>query len=228
MLELVPSRHRPVLGVDGAARGWVGIRWDGVDVVPLFDPSLAGLYERAGEVDVVAVDMPILLSHGRRICDTEARPLLGGRRSSLFAPPAIGALEFDEYADANAWSKAETGQGISKQAWMLVPKIREVRALAEDPSVPLYETFPELSFRAMDDDRPLSHAKRTWTGMATRLALLHDAGIDVAADAGIAGSVAADDMIDAAALAWSAARIARGTAEHVPAELTPGAPSIWW
>lgn len=218
-----------VLGVDGARGGWVGVAWDGATTTPSFHTSLAGLCEAAGSPAVVAVDMPIGLSaQGRRECDAEARPLLGPRRSSLFAPPALDALEMDDYATANAWSKANLGAGISKQAWMLGPKIREVRELAERRSVPVYETFPELSFRAMNGDRPLSHAKRTWTGLASRLALLADHSLSIGADAGQAGAVAADDMIDAAALAWSAMRIHRGEAEHVPRRLSSGCPSIWW
>lgn len=218
-----------VLGVDGARHGWVGVTWDGTSTDAHFAPTLAGLCQRAGPVAVVAVDMPIVLQdEGPRACDDEVRPLLGPRRSSLFAPPTLGAMAHDVYADANAWSKQHHGHGISKQAWMLVPKIREVRALAADATVSIHETFPELSFRAMNGDRPMSHPKRTWTGMRTRLALLADHGLEVDADVGDAGAVAADDMIDAAALAWSAMRIAVGEAEHAPASLSPEAASIWW
>lgn len=224
-----------VMGVDGARLGWVGVTWDRRDAVALFDATLAGLCEQAGAPTVVAVDMPIGLElSDRRSCDDLVRPLLGPRRSSLFGAPALGALDHDTYAEANAWSKLTTGRGLSKQAWMLAPKIREVRALASTGSAPLYETFPELSFAAIAG-APLSHPKRTWTGMATRLALLDDVGLSLPADVGPAGSVAADDLIDAAALAWSAMRIADGTAECRPAQARSGlhrspddAPTIWW
>ncbi len=143
-------------------------------------------------------------------------------------PPALAALDLGDYAAANAWSKRTTGHGISKQAWMLVPKIAEVRAFVRGSGTTVHETFPELSFRALNGGVPLSHAKRTWTGLAVRLRLLAAAGIELPAEAGEAGGVAADDMIDAGALAWSAMRIARGEADHVPAELVAGEPSIWW
>lgn len=218
-----------VLGVDGARRGWVGVRWDGTEPEPLFAVTLAELCALAGPVGVVAVDMPIGLSRtGPRACDVAVRPLLGRRRSSLFAPPVLDAIAHRSYADANAWSKEHTGHGISKQAWMLVPRILEVRELEATTDLPLHETFPELSFRAMNGGVPLTHGKRTWTGMATRLRLLAEAGIDLPADAGPAGDVAADDLVDAAALAWSAARIARGEAECLPAGGHPGEPTIWW
>lgn len=230
----------PVLGVDGARGGWVGVRWDGTTATPLFAATLRGLCLDAGTVAAVGVDMPIGLSMtARRRCDVEVRPLLGPRRSSLFSPPALGALDHDDYAAANAWSKAELGAGISKQAWMLVPKIREIRALAElsgDTSAgwPLYETFPELSFAAMNAGEPLAAPKRSWNGLATRWRLLAEAGVHLPVDAGTAGSVAADDLLDAAAVAWSARRIVDGRAERRPLEPGPDAggvnrePTIWW
>lgn len=227
------TRRHVVLGIDGARRGWVGVLWDGEVPLPLFEPTLAALCDRAqhdtGRISVVAIDMPIELEHtDRRRCDVEARPLLGPRRSSLFAPPLLRALDLATYAEANAWSKATVGRGVSKQAWMLVPKIHEVRSYVTQTDLRVLETFPELSFRAMNDARPLTHPKRTWTGMATRLALLRDAGIILPTEVGDAGEVAADDLIDAAALAWSAMRIARGFGEHVPADLIEGQASIWW
>lgn len=219
---------RPVIGVDGARNGWVGVVWDGAVAEPVFGTTLAEVCDRAGDVEAVAVDIPIgLTADGRRPCDEAARPLLGPRRSSLFAPPALGALDHDDYAGANAWSKAVLGRGIAKQAWMLKPKILEARALADIAPVPLHEAFPELAFRAMNGDAPMRHPKRTWTGMRARLDLLDVHGVHVAADVGPAGGVAADDMIDAAALAWSAKRIADGRAEHLPVPLVDG-PSIWW
>lgn len=222
-------REVRVLGIDGTRGGWVGVRWDGAEVTLLHDRSLTGLCEQAGPVAVVAVDMPIGLERSdRRACDEEVRSLLGARRSSLFAPPVLEALSMPTYAEANAWSKAALGRGISKQAWMLVDKIREVRAVAESTDLPMFETFPELSFRAMQRDVPLSHAKRTWTGMATRLRLLEREGIVLPVEAGAAGDVAADDLLDAASVAWSAMRIATGRAEHRPLDRTGDPPTIWW
>lgn len=218
-----------MLGVDGARDGWVGVGWDGATPAPVFAPTLEQLCAGAGAVDVVAVDMPIGLTiDGPRPCDAAVRPLLGARRSSLFAPPVLAALDHATYAEANAWSKQHTRHGISKQAWMLAPKIREVRSFEASTDLAVHEAFPELSFRAMNGDVPLSHAKRTWTGMAMRLSLLRGVGIELPVEAGAAGAVAADDLIDAAALAWSAARIANGSAEFLPADAAPGEPTIWW
>lgn len=207
----------------------MGVVWDGSTVSCAFSPTLAGLVEAAGPVALVAVDMPIALEvSATRACEDLARPLLGARRSSLFQSPSLGALDFgdDDYPGANAWSKVTAGRGISKQAWFLVPKIREVRALVATCAVPVRECMPELSFRAMHGE-PLAHAKTTWSGHALRVRLLRDHGIELPDDPGAAGRVAPDDLVDAAAVAWSARRIATGTAECVPSDGDPGA-AIWW
>ncbi len=218
-----------MLGVDGARGGWVGVRWDGTDLSCAFAGTLAALVEESGPVAVVGVDMPFQLEvSATRASEDLARPLLGARRSSLFQSPSLGALDFadDDYLGANAWSKATAGRGISKQAWFLVPKIREVRALAATYPVPVRECMPELSFRAMHGE-PLAHPKTTWSGHALRLRLLRDQGIELPDDPGPAGRVAPDDLVDAAAVAWSAHRIATGTAERVPPDGDPAA-AIWW
>lgn len=218
-----------MLGVDGARGGWVGVRWDGEELSCLFEASLADLVDAAGPIAMAAVDMPIaLVVEGTREAEDLARRVLGPRRSSLFQSPCLGALDFadDDYAGANAWSKATVGRGLSKQAWFLVPKIREVRAVAASSEVPIREAMPELSFRAMLGD-VVPHPKTTWSGQALRRRLLADHGLDLPDDPGPAGRVAPDDLLDAAALAWSARRIAGGVAERVPAGGDPAA-AIWW
>jgi predicted RNase H-like nuclease len=57
--------------------------------------------------------------------------------------------------------------------------------------------------------------------------VLAAAGIVVPTDIGEAGRAGADDVLDAAAAAWSAGRIARGEARCFPHGAAPGAPAIW-
>jgi len=221
---------RPVLGVDGARGGWVGVRWDGSHLDCRWATSLAELVAGAGPVEVVGVDMPIeLVPDGTRAAEDEVRRRLGPRRASLFQSPCLGALDFadDDYAGANAWSKATVGRGLSKQAWFLVPKIREVRALSATSPVAVREVLPELSFAAMQDGVPLAHAKATWSGQARRRRLLEAHGLSLPDDPGPAGLAAPDDLLDAAAVAWSARRIALGIADRAPAAGDPAA-AIWW
>lgn len=227
---VVATRTRPVLGVDGARGGWVGVRLDG-DVPSFhFDVTLAGLVTEAAPLSLIAVDMPIaLVADGTRAAEDEVRRLLGPRRSSLFQSPCLGALDFDDddYPAANAWSKATVGRGLSKQAWFLVPKIREVRALAASSAVAVREAMPELSFAAMAGDVALAQPKTTWSGLAARMRLLAEHGLELPADPGPAGRVAPDDLLDAAAVAWTARRIADGRARCAPADGDP-AERIWW
>ena len=72
---------------------------------------------------------------------------------------------------------------------------------------------PELSFAAMAG-APLGASKHTGPGRDERRRLLARAGIEIPA-----GTLAAliGDVLDAAAVAWSAGRIAAGQAVTVPA-----------
>ena len=79
---------------------------------------------------------------------------------------------------------------------------------------------------------PLPDGKRTWAGVHHRRHLLAAAGIHVPDDLGPAGRLAAvDDVLDAAAAAWTAARVAAGTATPLPdppVEHDDGWPAAIW
>jgi predicted RNase H-like nuclease len=93
------------------------------------------------------------------------------------------------------------------QSWHLVPKIREVDALADDPR--LVEVHPELSLAELAGTGPLA-SKKTPAGRAARLALLRGWLPDL-------GAVpSGDDGLDALAAAWSAARWLAGRARTLP------------
>ena len=62
-----------------------------------------------------------------------------------------------------------------------------------------------------------------------RLDLLERNGITVPSALGVAGAAAPDDVLDAAAAAWTAGRIANGAARSLPTLTTPSpAPAIWY
>ena len=66
---------------------------------------------------------------------------------------------------------------------------------------------------------PLHDSKSTWAGAVRRRQLLAARGIDLDGDLGLAGlRVGVDDVLDAAAVAWTARRIADGCARRLPAE----------
>jgi predicted RNase H-like nuclease len=155
--------------------------------------------------------MPLgLLAAGWRTADLLARRALGRRGSCVFAIPPRPVWEQPAYANANQGCRELTGRGMSIQAWGLRRKLLEADEFRRAAAVPpLYEVHPELSFAALAGGAPLADSKHTPSGLAIRRALLAEAGI--ALPSRVPGA-AEDDLLDAAAVAWSAGRVAAGAA----------------
>lgn len=207
-----------VLGIDACGKqGWTGIRLtDGAYAGSLVDIRLDALIERAAGVAAIAVDMPLgLVEKGWRSADLEARSLLRVRRNSVFLVAPRPAWEESDYAAAGDRCHELTGHRLSRQAWALAPKLLEARAcwLADDR---IHEVHPEVSFYALAGGVPLDHAKKTWRGQNARRQLLAAAGLVLPDELGEADVVPADNVLDAAAAAWSAHRIALGVAGRIP------------
>ena len=133
--------------------------------------------------------------------------------------PVRAALLAETYAAGLAASRELTGMGISSQAYRLRAKILQVdRWRRGTLTCPVVEAHPELSFAAMAG-APLRDSKSTWAGAVRRRQLLADQGIDLDGDLRLAGlRVGVDDVLDAAAVAWTARRVAAGDARRMPAE----------
>ncbi|XRQ09649.1 DUF429 domain-containing protein, partial [Actinomadura welshii] len=127
------------------------------------------------------------------------------------------AIECDEYTTAAAENRRRTGKGLSRQAYGLRTKLLQVDDWVRyQNGLRVVEVHPEGSFVAMAG-RPLSASKDTWTGVAERRALLAAAGITLVDQLGSAGAKAGvDDVLDAAAAAWTAQRVANGIARCLP------------
>jgi predicted RNase H-like nuclease len=240
-----------VAGVDGCRAGWV---------VVLTDSRVAAGDRAQAEVAlardfrdvltltrgarVVGVDMPIGLldaaAPGGRECDRHARRLLGRDRAcSVFSPPARAALARPSYRGALSANRASSAArlGISIECYGLFPRLREVdEALSDDLTLAerVTEIHPELSFRALAGGPVgLSEPKRSTRGLSRRVALLRPVFPRLArAVKARAAGIAADDVLDAHAVAWSAARVARDTAVCLPAKPAPrdarGLPMAIW
>jgi predicted RNase H-like nuclease len=155
-----------------------------------------------------AIDIPIGLSaRERRACDTEARRLIGPRRSSVFPAPARSVLRARTYREACDMSRRVCGRGISKQLFNILEKISDVDRL-QSPRLQarLFEMHPELSF-TMLTGAPMRSNKRTAAGRAERLAALRSTFGDVAriVEPPPAGAKR-DDVLDAMVGAWTARR----------------------
>jgi predicted RNase H-like nuclease len=216
-----------VTGVDACRRGWVAVRLDvpgpgevradglRVEAVRVHQ-SLAGVLGtgalEGGGAGVVGIDMPLgLLESGWREADLAAYGLLGPRRSSVFAIPPRAVWAQDSYQAANRRCGELTGRGFSIQAWGLRAKLIEADGYRASCGHPLYEVHPELAFGAMAG-APLAHSKHAAAGRGLRRDLLAQAGIVLPP----VPHAPATDALDAAAVAWSAWRIAAGRADVIP------------
>jgi predicted RNase H-like nuclease len=108
---------------------------------------------------------------------------------------------------------------MSIQTWGILAKIREVdAAMSPERQARIGETHPELVYAAMNGGSPLQNSKKTVEGRAERRRLLLGClpGAETILRAPRAGGAAQDDLLDAAALLWSAERQISGEALRLP------------
>lgn len=204
-----------VAGVDGCKRGWVAVvlidgRFREARVLEGVESSFSEL----ADMKRIAIDVPI--GYGPREADALARAVVGG--SSVCTIPERERFE-EPFAE---------GGGISAQAYALGERIRHVTTHAAGDGR-FREVHPEVCFTAMNGMRRLKFRKKSAGGAFERLGLLRRHGINV--DPGTLGAAAAiplDDLLDAAACAWTAAR-ADAVSLPDPPELRAGLPvAIWY
>jgi predicted RNase H-like nuclease len=209
-----------VAGVDGCRAGWV---WFRVEVpsmtcrVSLVD-ICATLRNRPAELLSLAIDIPIGLFNGSRACDSAARQLLGSpRASSVFSPPCRLATRAQNYEDACNANFYETQKKISRQAWGISQKIREIdEVMMPGTQQWAFEVHPEVCFWAINNQRPMKNRKRSREGKTERLNVLLPIFPDIEdlSQPNLSG-VGVDDILDAAAAAWTAIRLWQGAANSV-------------
>lgn len=214
---------KTVVGVDGARSGWVSVQLrDGRFRSARYDATLADVLAASEKADAVAIDLPMGLAKGPRDADTEGRELLGKRRSSLFPMPPL-ELAGSSYDEARKRWRDRPGSGYSKHTWAIVEKVlasAELIPRADPRGKRIIEVHPELSFLEMNNGTPLSTRKWTWNGHVERRWLLARHGIVVVDDVGDLGDATPDDVLDAAAAAWTAHRFSFGIATPVPRKAT--------
>jgi predicted RNase H-like nuclease len=209
-----------VAGVDGCRAGWVAFKVEvpsltaSVDVVVL--PEL--LSSRPNDLLCVAIDIPIGLVDGSRCCDKAARKLLGQPRgTSVFAAPCRAALSAATHASASQINREKTDRGLSLQAFGIISKIKQVDdAITPDSQQWAFEVHPEVCFWALNQRRAMKHNKKTAEGAKERVVLLRRVFPQI--DRHLANRprrVGADDLLDAAAAAWTALRLHQRQAECV-------------
>ena len=192
-----------VVGIDGTKGGWVAVELEEGRFARdhLLRPE-TNHFQDLRDAAVLAVDIPI--GFGPRRADGAARAFLAGAASTVFTTPTHKVL-------ARPFGP---GLGVSAQAHALGPRIVHVTALAERDER-IHEAHPEVSFRAMNRSAPLAHRKKSAGGVLERIALLREHGIELRS-LGAAASAPIDDVLDAAACAWTAQRILTGNARTFP------------
>jgi predicted RNase H-like nuclease len=221
-----------VAGLDGCRGGWIAVfvDLDSRRLEPRFCALLRDVLDAREKPSLVAVDVPIgLLSAavpGGRQCDREARALLGRpRASSVFSPPVRSALQYqDNYNAALRANRASSPEraGISIQCHGLFRKIKEADLLLNTkPQSRFFEVHPELCFFKMNSFKPTSHSKKAKErrGTLERETLLKKTEFARHLTECLAKcppGVKRDDILDALAACWTAARRARGQASCIP------------
>ena len=214
------------IGVDGCKGGWLAVVDSRGELASCVYPNWAALMAEVGRSAVIAVDIPIgLPSRGSRACDLEARQFLGRPRgSSVFPAPVLTCcLRHGSYVQLCALHQRVDERSLSRQAFHILPKIRDVDAyLLEHPRdrARVREIHPEVSFAVWNDSRAMTHRKSKPEGRTERERLIDAAWPRARARlwCELRGShCRRDDLNDAFAALWTARRIAAGTAVQMPA-----------
>ena len=214
-----------VCGADGCRGGWVAVYHDlrTGKLSSRVVGDIGEIGETSPKPSVIAVDIPIgLTDKGARSCDMLARRLLGVRASSVFPAPLRQVLRATSHAEASAISRSLSGKGMSIQAWGIVPKVRQVdAALWKDRTLRemVREVHPEVSFYYLAGGHPMKASKKSQLGRDERIKLLrtvYGAEVDRLVGKGRRDICAADDILDAVAATWTAARILNGGAVVIP------------
>lgn len=154
------------------------------------------------------------------------------RRRSVFPCPIRPVLGASSWKEACDRTERADGRKVSQQTFAILPKIAEADAFVRsDPWARriVYEVHPELSF-ARWAGAPMANGKKTPAGREERLRLvaaIFGPGVFSAMRQSLRGHhVGSDDLADAFAAVWTAARILAGAAERFPRETTVDAEGV--
>lgn len=157
------------------------------------------------DLTYLAVDLPLGLPRNGRLrpSDAAAREFVRSASSVFDVFPRAIYQAADQPA-ASAVARSQGLHGVSSYAWALGPRI--LAASRVGARLDVFEAHPEVSFVEMNDGNALGAGKKTWDGQQIRRELLRNNGIDTQSLTGADGA-GADDVLDAAACAWTARRM---------------------
>jgi predicted RNase H-like nuclease len=210
-----------VVGLDACRAKWLGVALEDGRFAEARHGSAADLVDAWPDAEVIGVDIPIGLPSAspERNADRAARRFVGERRSSVFATFPAVVLEAATYLGAKEICGERGWPRPSIQSYGMRHRIFEIGRLAiRDARI--VEVHPEVSFRELVG-RTLP-PKRTAAGASERRRALAASGV-VLPDL----PYPVDDVLDAAVVAWTAARYAAGAALPLPAEHRDRIGAIW-
>lgn len=213
------------VGVDGCRAGWFAVilnekyerdrKWE-MGIFPDFSSLVNFLKKEYKEAEpLILIDIPIGLKNGgngERLSDFEARRVLQTRKSSIFPVPCREAVYAESYEEACELNEKLTGKRISRQAWNIVPKIRDVDSfLIENEKIreKVREVGPEICFQAFAG-LPMKNSKKSEEGFLERKQILEktypstDELIKAALSNYRRKDLAKDDILDALVTALTA------------------------
>ena len=221
------------VGVDGCRSGWFCFRKEAHSISFGVASDLEELASMLPKGSRIFIDIPIgLIDSGSkgRVCDLAARSALGfPRATSVFSAPAYPALTAKNYDHAKRLSLRAIGKKLSKQAYLITPKIREVNDFLlsnRSSGYDIREVHPELCFWALNDRRAMAHSKKRPAGFEERLRVL-ETHLPSARELAVRAignykrsEVAKDDILDALVAMLTAA------ARETYLKTLPSSPSI--
>lgn len=213
-----------IAGVDGCKFGWLCITEE-VDTGKIDSKvyrTARDLFTQTPEPILYAIDIPIGLNEaGPRLCDIQARQLLGNRRSSVFPAPIRPALNAGNRTEADAIRRKIESCGVSSQSFGIYHKVAEVdEILTSSPNTAIKEVHPELCFWAWNNQKAMSSSKKKIKGRFERHRLVAEhfgeEPIEMVRKRHLVKDVAHDDIYDAFAALWTAKRIHKKIARRIP------------
>jgi predicted RNase H-like nuclease len=213
-----------IVGIDGCKSGWFAA-WqnqEGVIETAVFQSisNLKNFFIGTNQL-IIGIDIPVILSEVMpRQADQLARKLLSKKASSVFTAPTPEMLDQPNYEKASLVSKKLIGKSMSLQSWYLFPKIKDVQNILHYENIKVFEIHPELSFRAMNNEKVILESKKTDEGFKIRKSLLDKHFLNLNFDAIRTKyqkkEVMDNDILDALVVLWSAKRIANNQASYIP------------
>jgi predicted RNase H-like nuclease len=215
----VSAADRVFVGVVPSSDRWVAVAFHGeqFEITSVHD-DIGDCWLRYGErAERLLVGVPVGLFEegddaGERPPDRLARGVLGPRATTVHAPPVREATHRQRYAAAKRLTERTTGTTLSRAAFELGEAVAAVDDLLAESATAretVVEAHPELCFRALADG-PLEHDRDIASGYAERLRALAAFDpkaprvVQKSADLTDGAPVSVGDVLDAAALAYTA------------------------